>query len=168
MKKLLILVLMLCATFAFAFNETVLGTTHYMNSSNGKFYDLVVTAEVNGNVILNTNIYTYVLTPADKDAVVAVLNDGLRLINIAETNKTTVDYKKDLKSVYVSLSNGYMYTSFITSGYEKSEIEIFFQNGGNNLILLLAKQQIQEFVDLLGKATSTQDDVARQIKLFEQ
>ncbi len=35
--------------------------------------------------------YDYQLTPAEKDALITLMRDGVRLVNVASTNKTTID-----------------------------------------------------------------------------
>jgi hypothetical protein len=168
MKKLLILVLMLCSTFAFAYNIRVLGSVHYFELGRSTFQNITVSVDVSGNVTLDADLFTYQLTTAEKDALVAMLNDCLRLISIAETNKTTIDYQKDLKPVYMSIGNGYIYGTFTTSGYEKSGMEISVIDGGRNLLMDIGKQDISDLAVILNKATSEQADIERQIKLFEQ
>ena len=168
MKKLLVLILMLCSTLAFAYNERVLGSVQYLELGSSRTHNLSVVVDVSGNVMLDADLFMYHLTSADKDSLVAMLNDCLRLIGIAESNKTTIDYQKKLKPVFMSLSYGYMYATFTTAGYDHSGMEIQTICGGNNLIMDLGKQQISDLVAILNKATSEQDDIARQIKLFEQ
>jgi hypothetical protein len=168
MKKLMVLILMLCSTFAFAYSQRVLGSVQYFELGSARTRILSVSVDVTGNVTLNADLFSYSLTTADKDSLVAMLNDCLRLIGIAESNKTTIDYQKKLKPVFMSLSWGYIYATFTTSGYEHSGLEICTICGGNNLIMDIGKQQISDLIAILNKASSEQDDITRQIKLFEQ
>lgn len=168
MKRLMaIFALLIVGVFAFAVNIRDLGSTKYFEEGRSRFYDLKVSVDVNGIILLDTGVFTYSLSQADKDNLVKVLNEGLRLIGIAESNKTTIDFKKKLPPAYLSTSNGYVYTTFVTSGYEHSGLDLIVMNGGNNLIMNFGKRQIQDFVSLLNKSTSESDDIQRQIKLFQ-
>ena len=152
---------------AFAADPVDLGSSRYLEPSVNGFYDLLVTMDQDGTVHLLAQPYDYALTPAEKDRLTAIVSAGSRLLDIAATNKTTVDFQKLLGEVYMSISNGRITADFRTAGWQQSYVVLTIFNGGQNRILQLSKAQTDALLSNLNKAGDAASDLQKQLALFQ-
>ena len=111
-------------------------------------------------------VYSYPLILAERDKLLAYVQAASRKIDIAVANQTTVSYEQEVGRFYTD-DGAFLSVSFETGGYELSYSVVRIMNSGNNVILMLNKDDTRDFIRLLGAKHSLVDDYQRQIALFK-
>jgi hypothetical protein len=151
----------------FAADETEQGVSRYFDEGTANFFSLVTSTRVDGTVVLSTKGYQYFLTQTEKEGLQRIIREGLTLIGIAETHKTTIDYERSLGQIYLSQSNGYVTAAFVTRGWAQSAVTLRFLNGGQNINMSLDHGEAQALSTNLALASDQETEIARQVQLFE-
>jgi|GEM_PF-5024125 len=168
MKRFLIMALLLIgASSVFAFGRQTVGNSHAENGYNYK--DIAVAVVVSpadeGMMWLNaTNSYPLLLS--EKDKLVNLVQAGAKKIDIAFSNKTTVSYREELGR-FLTDDAALVTVSFETDSYESSYTIVQIINGGKTDILLLNKNDTQNFINVLESTHSILDDYQKQVALFK-
>jgi hypothetical protein len=126
--------------------------------------DVVVNSAGEG-IRLSTN-YDYPLLPSERDKLLNLVQTAAKKIDIAESNKTTIYYKKEIGR-FSTDDAAMIIVSFQTDGYEASYADVQILNGGRNVILMLNKKDAQDLTSNLSAATSPRDDYQKQVELFK-
>jgi hypothetical protein len=169
MNRLLIPVLFFAAcTAVFALGPGTVETSHAQNGYGQEdiAVAMVVSPRESGRVWLSA-IYSYPLVLAERDKLLTYVQAASRKIDIAVTNQTTISYQQEVGRFYTD-DGAFLSVSFETSGYELSYAVVRIMNSGNNVILMLNKNDTRDFIKLLGTKRSLVDDYQRQVALFNK
>ena len=117
--------------------------------------------------ILSVNVLVFhPLILAERDRLLTYIQAASRKIDIAVANETTVSYEQEVGRFYTD-DGAFLSVSFETSGYALSYAVVRIMNSGNNVILMLNKDDTRDFIRLLGAKHSLVDDYQKQIALFK-
>ena len=168
MKRFLTISLLLIgASTAFAFGPQTVGNLHAENGYDYKdiAVDVTVSPAEEGMMWLDaTN--SYPLLFSERDKLLSLIQTAAKKIDIAFSNKTTVSYREELGS-FLTDDAAVVTVSFETDGYESSYAIVQIMNGGKNDILLLNKNDTQNFINVLENAHNILDDYQKQVALFK-
>lgn len=168
MNRLLIPILFLAACASvFAAGPGTVETSHAQNGYGQEdiAVAMVVSPRESGRVWLSA-IYSYPLILAERDRLLTLIQAASRKIDIAVANQTTVSYQQEVGRFYTD-DGAFLSVSFETSGYALSYVVVRIMNSGNNVILMLNKNDTRDFISLLGAKHSLVDDYQKQIALFK-
>ena len=168
MKRFLIAALVTFAAFrVFAMEPQIVGSAHASGGYDHK--DMAIVVVVNpiekGRVWLNAR-YSYQLLFSERDSLLYMVRMAARQIDVAVANKTTISYGR-VVGRFSTEGAALVTVSFATDGYEASYVvvQITSQRGGD--VLLFNKRDVQDFIDVLGRARNLVDDYQRQAALFK-
>ena len=168
MNRLLIPVLLFIAgARAFAIGPAPVEISHAQSGYGSEDIALALVAipSESGRVWLSAK-YSYPLILSERDRLLSFIQKAAKKIDIAVANETTVSYQQEVGRFYTD-DGAFLKVTFETAGYELSYAVVSIMNSGNNVILLLNKQDTKDFIALLGKKRSLVDDYQRQVALFQ-
>jgi hypothetical protein len=143
------------------------GTGRYFDPGTDNFFSLNVSSDTGGNVLMETKGYQYVLSQDERGELRRVVGEGLRLIGIAVSNKTTIDYQREIGRLFFSRANMLVYAGFRTRGWQDSVLVLQIISSGRNVVMEMDQKQAQELAANLDRVTDQNGEHLRQLRLFD-
>jgi hypothetical protein len=168
MKRPLVLILLsIVASSAFAVEAQIAGTLHASDGYNYREISVavIVTPVKDGRLWLNAN-HSYQLLFSERDRLLSLARDAAKRVDIAYANKTTVSYQQELGSFRTD-EGAQIIVSFRTDGYESSYAVVSIADDGNYDLLLLNRKDSIDFVNVLEATNRLVDEYQTQTGLFK-
>ena len=165
-RPLLLILLSIAATSAFAVEAQIAGTLHASDGYNYREISVavIVTPVKDGRLWLNAN-HSYQLLFSERDKL-DLARDAAKRVDVAYANKTTVSYQQELGSFRTD-EGAQIIVSFRTDGYESSYAVVSIADDGNYDLLLLNRKDSNDFVNVLEAANRLVDEYQTQTGLFK-